>query len=131
MKCRNDEVMTHRKFGVDNMKVAIIGSRNIVLTDLEKYIPDGTDEIVSGGAKGVDTYAKEYAIEHNIPLKEFLPEYNLYKRGAPLKRNIQICEYADMVIAFWDGKSRGTKFVIDYCEKNNIPAKIITVTTTQ
>ena len=90
------------------MKVAVIGSRNITLNNLGDYLPEGLTEIVSGGAKGVDTYARQYANEHNIKLTEFLPEYNRYKRGAPLKRNIQIAEYADKVLAFWDGKSRGT-----------------------
>lgn len=113
------------------MKIAVIGSRNIKLKNLGEYLPKETSEIVSGGAKGVDTTAKEYANAQNIKLTEFLPQYNLYKRGAPLKRNIQIAEYADKVLAFWDGKSRGTKFVIDYCENNGIPIKIIIVNATQ
>ena len=113
------------------MKTAVIGSRNIEPENLGKYLPTGTSEIVSGGAKGVDTVAREYALAHNIKLTEFLPEYSRYKKAAPLKRNIQIAEYADMVLAFWDGKSRGTKFVIDYCKGNNIPIEIIVVNTTQ
>ena len=113
------------------MKVAVIGSRGIKLDNLGDYLPDDLTEIVSGGAKGVDTTAREYATEHGIKLTEFLPEYNRYKRGAPLKRNIQIAEYADKVLAFWDGKSRGTKFVIDYCKNNNIPVGVIVVNPTQ
>ena len=99
------------------MKVAIIGSRNISVGNLADYLPEETTEIVSGGAKGVDTSAREYAIKHSIKLTEFLPEYTKYKKGAPLKRNLQIIEYADIVVAFWDGKSKGTKFVIDSCKK--------------
>ena len=99
------------------MKVAIIGSRNISVGNLADYLPEETTEIVSGGAKGVDTSASEYAIKHSIKLTEFLPEYTKYKKGAPLKRNLQIIEYADIVVAFWDGKSKGTKFVIDSCKK--------------
>ena len=99
------------------MKIAIVGSRNISVPDLENYLPEGVTEIVSGGARGVDTSAKEYAIQHGLKLTEFLPEYDKYGRGAPLKRNLQIIEYADEVIAFWDGKSRGTKHVIDNCKK--------------
>ena len=113
------------------MKIAIIGSRNIEPENLGDYLPKEVSEIVSGGARGVDTKAREYAEENNIKLTEFLPEYNRYKRGAPLKRNIQICEYSDRVLAFWDGKSRGTKFVIDYCKNNNIPIEIILVNATQ
>ena len=86
------------------MKIAIIGSRNINIEDLTEYLPENVTEIVSGGAKGVDTCARNYAEKNKIPLKEFLPDYKIYGRGAPLKRNIEIIEYADMVIAFWDGK---------------------------
>ena len=99
------------------MKVAIIGSRGICVDDLEKYVRKDCTEIVSGGAKGVDTSAANYAREHGLKLTEFLPEYARYGRGAPLKRNLQIIEYADEVLAFWDGASRGTKHVIDQCKR--------------
>ena len=91
---------------------------------LENYLPEGVTEIVSGGARGIDTCAKNYALEHDLKLTEFLPEYSRYGRGAPLRRNITIIEYADMVLAFWDGESRGTKYVIDNCKKRNIPVVI-------
>ena len=54
-----------------------------------------------------------------IKLTEFLPEYSKYGRGAPLRRNLEIIAYADEVVAFWEGKSRGTKFVIDNCKKQS------------
>ncbi len=107
------------------MRVAVIGSRTLHLENLSDYLPEGTTEIVSGGARGIDTDAKKYALQHKILLTEFLPDYQQYGRSAPLKRNIQIIEYADMVLAFWDGKSHGTKFVIDNCYKRNIPVRII------
>lgn len=107
------------------MKVAVIGSRNLKVDNLGDYLPESTTEIVSGGAKGIDTSAKNYALAHNIPLTEFLPQYDKYKRGAPLIRNVQIANHADTVLAFWDGKSRGTKFVIGYCKNMKIPIKII------
>lgn len=106
------------------MKVAVIGSRGLCVSDLGKYLPEDTTEIVSGGARGVDTSAKEYALSHGINLTEFLPEYEKYGRSAPLKRNITIIEYADIVLAFWDGKSRGTKFVIDNCHKFGVKVKV-------
>ncbi len=101
------------------MKVAVIGSRNLTVEDLGQYLPEGTTEIVSGGAKGVDTCAREYALAKGLKLTEFLPEYNRYGRGAPLKRNLQIIDYADLVVAFWDGRSRGTEYMIDNCKKRN------------
>jgi len=119
-----DILYIYNDLGSDEMKVAVVGSRGLSVTDLGKYLPEGTTEIVSGGARGVDTSAREYAISHGLKLTEFLPEYDKFGRGAPLKRNITIIEYADLVLAFWDGQSHGTKFVIDNCKKRNIPAKI-------
>ena len=107
------------------MKVAVVGSRKLRALSLDLYLPEDVTEIVSGGAKGVDADAREYARAHGIRLTEFLPEYQKYGRSAPLYRNIQIIEYADVVLAFWDGKSRGTKFVIDQCRQRGIPIQII------
>ena len=109
------------------MKVAVIGSRGLTIDDLGKYLPEGTTEIVSGGAKGIDSCARDYALAHNIKLTEFLPDYKRYGRAAPLKRNLQIIEYSDIVLAFWDGKSKGTKYVIDNCRKMGVEVKIYTI----
>ena len=109
------------------MKVAIIGSRGLEQLDLGKYLPEETDEIISGGAKGVDTLAREYANAHGIKLTEFLPDYRRFGRGAPLKRNLQIIDAADLVLAFWDGKSRGTRFVIETCEKEGVEVRVFRV----
>lgn len=108
------------------MKVAIIGSRNLGVIGLENFLPKNVTEIVSGGARGVDTCAREYAQAHGIQLTEFLPDYTRYGRSAPLKRNLEIIAYADLVLAFWDGKSRGTKYVIDNdnCKKQGVPIRV-------
>lgn len=101
------------------MKIAVIGSRGLSVNDFGRYLPKNVTEIVSGGARGIDTCARAYALANGIKLTEFLPEYEKYGRSAPLKRNLQIIDYADLVLAFWDGKSRGTKYVIDNCKKRN------------
>ena len=106
------------------MKVAIVGSRNLHVENLEKYLPKNTTEIVSGGARGIDSDARAYAQMNRIPLKEFLPDYARYGRIAPLKRNLEIIAYADVVIAFWDEKSHGTKFVIDHCREQGVPVRV-------
>lgn len=106
------------------MKVAIVGSRGLQITHLERYLPAGVTEIVSGGARGIDTCARSYARSHQIKLTEFLPEYKKYGRSAPLRRNISIIEYADLVLAFWDGTSHGTKFVIDNCKRRGIRVRV-------
>lgn len=99
------------------MKIAVIGSRNITNFNLDEFIPEECDEIVSGGARGVDTCAREYANRRGLKLTEFLPKYELYGRAAPIYRNYEIVDYADCVYAFWDGVSRGTKSVIDYSKR--------------
>lgn len=110
------------------MRVAVIGSRGLYVEDLGSYLPEGATEIVSGGAQNVDASAREYALRHGLKLTEFLPEYSRYGRGAPLRRNIAIIESADLVLAFWDGRSKGTKHVIDNCKKRNIPVQIYGMT---
>lgn len=99
------------------MKIAVIGSRGLEISNLEKYLPSGTTEIISGGAKGIDACAKKYAIANGIKLTEFLPQYEKYGKSAPLKRNVTIIENADIVAAFRDGKSSGTRFVIEKCRE--------------
>ena len=106
------------------MKVAVIGSRQRQIDYFEDYLPEGVDTIISGGARGIDTCAAKYARAHGIKLIEFLPDYDAFGRSAPLKRNIQIVDAADFVLAFWDGTSRGTKYVIDYCKRINKPFRI-------
>ncbi|MCL2351388.1 MAG: hypothetical protein FWC55_02530 [Firmicutes bacterium] len=106
------------------MKTGIIGSRNLLVQNFTLYVPEETSEIVSGGAIGVDTCAREYAHALGIKLTEFLPDYPRYGRKAPLIRNMQIIEYCDIVLAFWDGMSRGTKYVINNCINRGVPIKI-------
>lgn len=110
------------------MRVAVIGSRGLSVDDLENYLPEETTEIVSGGARGVDTSAREHALRHGLKLTEHLPDYARYGRGAPLKRNITIIENADLVLAFWDGVSRGTRSVIDNCKKRGVPVEVHVLT---
>ena len=99
------------------MKLAVIGSRGIIVEDIERYLPDGIDEIVSGGARGADLCAKEYAKKNDIKYTEFLPDYNRYGRAAPIKRNDEIINYADEIIAFWDGASKGTQYTVKRAQK--------------
>ena len=94
------------------MKIAVIGSRNLIVENLEEYLPADCTEIVSGGAKGIDECAAKYAKANDLALTEFLPQYEKYKRAAPIVRNKQIVDYADLVLAFCDGQSKGTESVI-------------------
>lgn len=106
------------------MKLAIIGSRGLGGITLSGYIPADADEIISGGAAGIDTLAREYALAHGLRLTELLPEYERYGRRAPLVRNTEIVNRADAVLAFWDGRSHGTRFVIDECGARGVPVTV-------
>ena len=106
------------------MKIAIVGSRKITVSNIDEYISE-CDEIVSGGAVGVDSCAAEYAKEKGIKLTVFLPQYERYGRAAPIIRNKEIVDYADKIVAFWDGSSKGTLSVIKYAEKTGKPCDII------
>ncbi len=99
------------------MKVAVVGSRNIALHNIGDYIPEEATVLISGGAAGVDSCVRSYALKVGMPFVEILPDYAQYKRGAPLKRNEQIIAQADEVVALWDGKSHGTQFCIRLCQK--------------
>ncbi len=107
------------------MKIAIIGSRNLTVTDFRPYIPSVCTEIVSGGAKGIDTCARRWAEAHGLAVTEFLPDYQRYGRGAPMVRNRLIVDYADAVLAFWDGKSKGTDYTVKYARKKGKPVALI------
>ena len=106
------------------MNIAIVGGRDFsdytllkesILSYISIYgVPDN---IVSGCAKGADTLAAQFAAEMDIPLLVFKPDYQKYGRGATLVRNTQIIENADVVFAFWDGQSKGTKDSITKAKK--------------
>ena len=98
------------------MRIAIIGSRDVAVTDIGRYV-SGVDEIVSGGAVGVDFCAEEYAKKNRIKFTVFLPQYEQYGRAAPIVRNKKIVDYSDKIIAFWNGSSKGTLSVIKYAKK--------------
>ena len=106
------------------MKVAIIGSRSLQPEDFTEYLPEDTTVIISGGARGVDSAARAYALRRHIPYIEFRPDYKMYGSFAPLMRNLEIIRAADLVLAFWDGQSRGTMHVISSCRKEKIPCRV-------
>ena len=106
------------------MKVAIVGSRGLRVSHLENYLPPDVTEIVSGGARGIDAAARDYAQKAGIPLVEYLPDYRRYGRAAPLRRNLLIVQHCDLLLAFWDGKSRGTRCVVDCCKRMGVPFRL-------
>ena len=111
------------------MKIGIIGSRgfnNYTLVEevMSEYL-DKAQFVVSGGAKGADTLGERWGRENNKETLIFKPEWDKYGKRAGFIRNQDIVKNSDMVIAFWDGSSKGTKSSIDLCTKFGIPVKIV------
>lgn len=115
------------------MKVIIAGGRdfnNSILVNYtigQFYELNGIypTEIVCGMAKGADMEGYSWAKKFNIPIKEFPADWNLYGKSAGYKRNKQMAEYADYLIAFWDGKSKGTKHMIDLASRQQIGVMVV------
>ena len=107
-------------------RIVIAGSRDYLDYDeAKKYIDiclESIDKkhkiiILSGGAKGADALGERYAIENNIELEKYPAEWSKYGRKAGPIRNRRMAELCDIVICFWDGKSKGTRSLIDYAAK--------------
>lgn len=116
------------------MKLAIVGSRTfndyeLLKNEINKLISEYNiteiTEIVSGGAKGADSLAERYAKENNLKLTIFPAEWDKYGKKAGYIRNDKIWQYADLGVAFWDGKSKGTQHSFKLAEKYKKRLKII------
>ena len=114
------------------MKLAIVGGRdfddyallaNIIFSSLCPL--DFIMEIISGGAKGADHLAENFAENNDIPLTVFPAEWDKYGKSAGFIRNQLIVDNCDMVLAFWDGQSRGTADTIEKAKKAKKPTFII------
>lgn len=102
------------------MKIAVVGGRDF--TDRERLFTEldrarklwGDFVVVSGGARGADQFAEGWAHARMLETEVYLPDYTKYSGyAAPLIRNETIAQVCDRMIAYWDGKSRGTKDSID------------------
>lgn len=109
------------------LKIGIVGTRNPKTTfeEFSKIIDDyNPTHIVSGGARGIDTFAENYAKLFNLPFTMFPPEYTKYGRIATFVRNQQIVDASDMVIAFPSKDSKGTIDTIRRTKRSNKPLKV-------
>lgn len=105
-------------------RLLICGSRCLDGFNIDNYIDDFDIELINGGAYGVDKVAEIWAKRHGIKCKFFVPDYNSYGRYAPLKRDDDMVDISDEVVAFWDGRSKGTRHTIEYALKSNKPTSI-------
>lgn len=123
--------MLHIRFYIDlggaYMKLLVAGSRSIKEYDLEGLVPEGVTLIITGGAVGIDEIAEEYADKKRISKLVLRPRYDLYGRGAPLKRNEAMLEFCDAALVIWDGRSRGSRYTIEQAKKMGKQVTVVTV----
>jgi hypothetical protein len=82
-------------------------------------------EIVSGTAAGADKMGEHYAVVYSHDIKQFPADWTKFGKRAGYIRNEEMAQYADALVALWDGKSRGTKHMIDIANRHGLPTRII------
>ena len=120
------------------MKLIIAGGRDfddemLALTEYfnfnaELATPDdmqAVTEFVSGGARGADRVGENIARLLSIPVKQFIPDWDGLGKRAGFVRNAEMAEYADALLAFWDGSSKGTAHMIDTATKKGLIVKVV------
>ena len=113
------------------MKVIIAGSRNFnnynfLKTKCNFFLKNLNQiDIINGMANGADKLGLQYALENNLPVTEFPANWKKFGKRAAYIRNRQMAVYADALIAFWDGKSRGTKMMIELAEQYNLKIRVV------
>lgn len=113
------------------MKVIIAGGRDFKDYNRLKEVCDkilinqNNIEIISGTAGGADTLGERYAQEKGYEVKKFPAKWDEFGKKAGYLRNQEMGEYADGLIAFWDGQSKGTKHMIDIANKKGLKVRVI------
>lgn len=118
----------------DNFKVIIAGSRGFSNYKLLKETCDKLLKekkkthnvvVISGNAKGADSLGEKYSNDEDLDLEIFPADWKKFGKSAGFRRNEQMAEFADALIAFWDGKSRGTKHMIDTATEKGMNVKVV------
>ena len=124
------------------LRIIIAGSRDFYDYQLLKtsmksvlrqtYFPQISKiEIVSGTARGADQLGEKFAKEFNLEVKRFPAAWDLYGKRAGRIRNEEMAKYAisdgayGLLVAFWDGESRGTKSMIDLAREHGLAVRVV------
>jgi hypothetical protein len=119
---------------MDNFKVIIAGSRGfsnykLLREQCNKYLREKKKTsniiIVSGHARGADTLGEKYAQDEGFDLEIYPAQWKKLGKQAGYRRNEQMAEVADALIAFWDGESKGTKHMIDIMNAKSLQVKVV------
>lgn len=112
-------------------RVIIAGGRDfddydLVVSTMDKLLQNITEPItiVCGMARGADTLGERYAISKGYEVARFPADWGKFGKAAGYKRNEQMAQNADALAAFWDGRSRGTKHMIDLAHKYNLRVRV-------
>lgn len=115
-------------------KIIVAGSRSfndykLLSTKLDYYlsnrVQNDTVVIISGTAAGADSLGEKYAKEHNLQVEQFPADWDKYGKSAGYRRNLQMAEHADACVVFWDGESKGAKYMIDIAKKKNLALRVV------
>jgi hypothetical protein len=119
---------------MDNFKVIIAGSRGfsnykLLREQCNKFLREKRKTnniiIVSGHARGADTLGEKYAQDEGFALETYPAQWKKLGKQAGYRRNEQMAEVADALIAFWDGSSKGTKHMIDIMNEKNLLVRVV------
>lgn len=113
-------------------KLIVAGSRNF---DDYDFLKDTLDHllqnklpnvvIVSGNARGADVLGEKYAVERGLDIAEFPAEWDKHGKSAGYRRNVEMADYSDACVVFWDGVSKGSKHMADIAKKKGLQLKVI------
>ena len=118
----------------ENFKVVIAGSRGfsnykLLKETCDKYLREKKKThnviVVSGHARGADSLGEKYASDEDLDLEIYPADWKKYGKSAGFRRNEQMADIADAVIAFWNGESHGTKHMIDIAEEKGLNVKVV------
>lgn len=119
---------------MDNFKVIIAGSRGfsnykLLREQCNKFLREKRKTsniiVVSGHARGADTLGEKYAQDEGFTLEIYPAQWKKFGNRAGYRRNEQMAEVADALIAFWDGSSKGTKHMIDIMNEKNLLVRVV------
>lgn len=112
-------------------RVIIAGGRNfsdyeMLSSYMDFLLSKTTDkvEIVCGMARGADKLGEKYAIERGYQVHRMPANWDKHGKSAGYKRNVEMADEADALVAFWDGKSRGTAHMIETAKKKDLKIRI-------
>lgn len=116
------------------MKLIVAGGRdftdtNLMIAELQKLVNSGNipkcPELVCGMARGADMLAYSLWANNKMPIHNFPANWDKHGKSAGYRRNLEMGEFADAAVCFWDGNSKGTKHMIDIMNKLNKPVYVV------